>query len=389
MSKKVLLLVVVLLVAMITNMLASESRIMALGNAQGFVRDNTDVFKYPGSIFKYVKNADVELRTQGFENNWSIGVNLPMYKNVLGVYLNRPTNIDVNWYLNHSDYSYGDLDITKKIQFLYGFGNIFAAGFGMAMDSNVEPLTSKKNLTMTAMYMEFTGGMSTEKIDVGAFLNIPVAAVENEVSKEKEAFGGVGIGVNGRYFVSEAPKLTTMALADLELHGLGNEIKQGSTTLKYSNGDFLFDFGVGANYKVDDKNNLIMGLYPLKIVSYSETTPNATDSDKEDTYSESYIYIPEYKIAFETQLASWLTGRVGACQDFYFYGESDKVNGQDEINASSYGSSFNAELGFGIQFKRFTIDGVLIDALLFDGPDFVGGTGPGMTSKLSIGYDFN
>lgn len=391
MSKKLLLLMGLLLIAMMSNLIASESRLVSLGNTEGFIRDNTDVYKYPGTIYKYVKNANVELTGQGNQTNWNIGVNLPLNQFVLGVYLNRPTDINLNNYLYHSDYGFNNLDISKKIQFLLGFGNGLAAGFGMAFDSKTDPEPSdvKKNIVMSAMYFEFNGGMSNEKMDLGAFLKMPIAGIENEVSKEEDGLAGIGLGVNGRYFISEGPKLTTMALGNLEISSIAEERKTGAIKRKHTDGHFLLDMGLGANYNVDANNCLILGVYPLRIDSYSWTNPNSADPKKEDAFSTGYVYLPKYKVAFESRIASWLTGRVGVCQDFFFYSYSEKYNGQPEEVNGFYASSFDAQLGFGMNFKRFTIDGVLTDALLFDGPDFIGGTGPGMSSKLSIGYDFN
>ncbi|MBM4399076.1 MAG: hypothetical protein FJ041_01925 [Candidatus Cloacimonetes bacterium] len=389
MSKKVLVLLGLLLIVLISNLCATESRIMALGNMQGFTRDNTDVFIYPGTIFKYLKSADVELRGQGMQSNWSIGTNMPLSSFVVGAYLNRPTGIDLDAYLNHSNYTAGNLDIQKKVQFLLGLADKYAVGFAMAMDSYSNPLPSKKELSMSAMYFEFNGGMSTDNVDLGASISVPMASVENESTKEEDALTGFGFNANARYFIYQGSKLTTTALGNFGFSTIGEENKAGSSKAEYSYGQFMFDVGIGAEYKIAENNNLIFGVYPFKYAVYSNTVPNSSNVNEDDKYSMSYLYLPQYKMAFESQILSWLKGRVGANQDFYFYNYTEEEYNQDEVSWKRYSSAFNAYLGFGIKFKRFTVDGVVNDAFLFNGPDFIGGTAPGISSKLSVSYDYN
>jgi len=166
MSRKVLLLITMLLIVTITSIMATESRITSLGNPSGFIRDNTDIFYYPATIFNYSNRIDLELRGEGNIGDWSIGVNLPMYKNVLGVYLNRSTGFDIDDYFytdyKHSDYDWNDLNIRKKIQFLYGFKEKYGIGLGMSIDNNTTPVGADvtKNVTMSAKYFELLGGIS-------------------------------------------------------------------------------------------------------------------------------------------------------------------------------------------------------------------------------------
>jgi hypothetical protein len=266
-------------------------------------------------------------------------------------------------------------------------------GFSMAMDSKSDPTPSdpKKNISMSAMYLGFSGGLSTQRMDLGANIDIPIASVSNEVTKEEEALLGIGLGLNGRLFLKDTPSMKYLVLADFGFNSTANVYKANENADDVTNGEgtLLLDLGLGLNYSPSENSTLIFGLYPIKIESFSIVTPNATHNDENDTNTDTYIYIPEYKIAFETQLTSWLTGRVGACQDFYFSNNTIKIYDNDAVSSGEYNSNFNAQLGFGVNFKRFTMDGVISDALLFDGPDFVGGTGPGMSSKLSIGYSFN
>jgi hypothetical protein len=92
-------------------------------------------------------------------------------------------------------------------------------------------------------------------------------------------------------------------------------------------------------------------------------------------------------LALESSILPWLTARVGARQNYVFYSVKDE--GEDEIEEdSSYDSEFVMNLGLGFNFGRFTIDTVLEKDFLHNGPDFIGGNGNGLASKISLTYSY-
>ncbi|PKN73577.1 MAG: hypothetical protein CVU50_02350 [Candidatus Cloacimonetes bacterium HGW-Cloacimonetes-3] len=390
MNRKALLLLFVVLALFASSIFATESRMAALGNPFGFIRDNTDISAYPGVINQYERNLRAELGMSG--SSWKLGANLPFMNNVLGVYLNTDTDVNVDMYfqngMNH--YNTGDLNISKKIQFYYGFMEKFGVGFGMAIDSKVEDFADNpdKQAEMGATYFEISGGMSDEKLDVGAAIAIFGAGNTNDFDVVENSMGGFGFSANGRYFVMESDYFDLVGAANLMIHTGSNEYKASAATTSTTDMSGInFDLGVGMNYKFDENNKLIFGFKPLRIKteSWTESVTNVTGEDKG---GEAWMYIPTYTIGLESQIKPWLTGRIGATQNYAFHAESYDPDGVNVDEDADYQSNFTADMGLAFEIGNFTIDTVLSRTLLHDGPNFIGGKSNGLASMVSINYNY-
>ncbi|MCK9310353.1 MAG: hypothetical protein M0P99_08780 [Candidatus Cloacimonetes bacterium] len=386
MNRKALLLLFVVLALSVSSVFATDSRMTALGNPFGFIRDNSDISAYPGVINMYERNLRGELGMSS--SDWKIGANLPFMGNTLGVYLNTDTNIDVDdFFTTWNHYSTGDLDISKKIQFYYGFMEKFGVGFAMAMDSKKKDLTgvADKFANLSATYFELTGGMSDEKMDIGAGIGFWGASSKNDIDANEATLGGFGFSAQGRYFVMENDDFDFVASANLAINSNSQEDKTAASNSTVDVSMMLFDLGVGMNYKFDAKNSIIVTMKPLSFKSegWEQKDPSATDKG-----SESWMYIPTYSIGLESQIKPWLTGRVGASQHYAFYSDKYDPAGTTNSEDSEYLSGFNMDMGLAFKFNKFTVDTVLSKTLLHDGPDFIGGRSPGLASMVSVDYNF-
>ena len=117
-------------------------------------------------------------------------------------------------------------------------------------------------------------------------------------------------------------------------------------------------------------------------------------SQDEDFFkdTETFIYVPEYHLGLEAELAKWLTGRIGAHQRYWFelYKEEERLvdDSWRTTEWSRYGSDFNMNIGLGFKFGNFMIDTVLEHDFLFKGPEFIGGEASGLATKISVNYQF-
>lgn len=397
MNRKALLLLFVVLALAASSIFATESRMAALGNPFGFIRDNTDISAYPGVINQYERNLRAELGTSG--SDWKLGANLPFLNNVLGVYLNTDTDVDVDTYFFNgvNNYNSSDLDISKKIQFYYGFMEKFGVGFGMAIDSRVKDIGNNpdKEAEMGANYFEISGGMSDEKLDIGAAIDIWGASNSNDLDEKEHSLGGFGFGAQGRYFVMENDNFDLVGIANLMFSSKSNEYKSSATTTwTKDESSMMFDLGAGMNYKFDENNKLIFGFKPLRIKSesYTENWKNSAPpaSSSEDKGDESWMFIPTYTIGLESQILPWLTGRIGGTQEYAFHGSSSDPNGDNNTteNADYQSTGFEANMGLAFEFGNFTIDTVLSKTLLHSGPEFIGGNASGLASMVSVNFNY-
>ncbi len=385
MKSRVLFALVMALLLTATGLMASEARMVALGSPHGFVRDNTDIFVYPGLMNRYNKLIMGEMDNSAATATWTLGANLPVMGNVFGLYLNKPTGVDVDQMLGfHSDYAIGDLDISRKITMLFGFMDTFGVGFAMAIDSETTPATATKDIEKKANFFEVKGGMSTDMMDAGLNVYMAAASTLNDDTKEEETAGIFGFGLNGRYFVRDEADFTMMATLGFDLQMYSSEYKAApaAATVEDSQMDMMFDFGVGANWKIANAHTIIAAVKPIKFETSAYEAPN------EDKTTFTSIYVPEYYLGVESQIAKWLVGRVGANQSYEFGSMKFEPKGGTTVESSGYDSDFEMCLGLGFKFGNFMIDTVIKNNLLFDGPEFIGGAASGLASHVSIVYNF-
>jgi len=403
---------IVTLVLIGTGLLATESRMTALGNPYGFIRDDTDIFIYPGAMHSYNKTIIAEMNNSSSKADWTLGATLPILNYKLGIYMNRATGVDIDDYLtvnnfDHSDYLAGELDIAKKVEFLFGFMDNFAVGFGTAVDYMTDPVyytvppsteVKVKYLNKSASHYTLFGGMSNQKLDLGARINLSGAVVENEYSKEETAAAIMDIILNGRYYVVDNDALALMAKGGFALSSSVIEytpVQPANSTIKSreeTESAMMLDTGIGANFKVTDHSTVILGLTPVALYSRSletPTYPTIPDSTYTDTYKMSYFLFPAYNIGVESQICSWLKGRIGAKQSYRHYSMEDEERMWPSVpvyDPTWYSKSFDINLGLAFKFGKFCVDAVVVQDLLFQGPNFIGGDSQGLASKVSVTY---
>lgn len=401
MRHKLMFFLIPAFVLIVGTLFATESRMAGLGFPYGYIKDNSEISVYPGAIHRYKTVVIGELPTPGTETNWTLGANMPYQNYVGGVYLNTATNLNVDNYLydtlSHSLYRLGDLDISKKIQFYLGLQEKYGIGFGMAIDNNKDDIADDPDVKRksSACYFDLSGGISTDLYDAGLKIKYAGGSAENdspEYKKFKDEFYLLGLDLAGRYYFKQTNDLDLMYI----INGYFNlsskktdiaDMDDNPVERKIDGTDFMIEAGAGLNYKINDVNTIIFGFKPIRFVSdHKKGSVAGSDVSAELTYN--YTYVPEYNLALESSILPWLTARVGARQNYVFYSVKDD-EGEDEIEEdSSYDSEFVMNLGLGFNFGRFTIDTVLEKDFLHNGPDFIGGNGNGLASKISLTYSY-
>jgi len=398
MNRKSLVLLLISLVLVASGLFATDSRMTALGYPYGFIRDDTDIHTFPSTIFRYNRSVTGELLTAGNSLEWTIGTNVPLKANVLGFYLNLPTQVDLDGHINWPGF---DLDLSRKVQFYYGFKDKFALGFGMAIDSEkntreIDATNTDYTEDLSAHYFEISAGMSVDKMDLGAKIYLRGASAgddDNNAIVDESSHSGLGITLGGRYFIQENNSLDLVALANLGFESMGDKVEYGAGNAEEetSYSRLGFGLGVGADYKIAPNHHIVLTVKPINLISMSSTNTNSVNND-EFKDGLSLVFLPEYSLGVESQITKWLTGRVGANQRYVFWKiseESEYSSGNDEIETwANYDSFFDMNLGLALHFGKFTVDTVFTKSLLHDGPDFIGGQTAGLANQVSVKFEF-
>jgi hypothetical protein len=396
MNKKV----VVLLLAglfIITSVFATQTRMSGLGNPYGLIEDDTDVFTYPATIFNYSGVVVGELQQldaseEDISVNWAMSANIPILEYKLGVYLNQDTEIDL------SDWG-SDLDVSKSVEFNFGFMDKFAIGFGTSVDYQAEDeypvpndtLTSSFKNEPTANFYSFFGGYSANNMDFG--FRVKMANAEDVVNNEHFEMSNTAFELNGRQILKPSNNLEIIVKAgfSMDMTEFNYEDNQGDKLQDTNSTETTLDLGFGLQVKANDNNKIIFGVTPFIYNPSSFEVTNYTNSTSSKAENEvNALFFPEYNLAVESKICSWLTGRMGANQTYAHV--TDKMNynsdTMEDTEDTYYHKDYYMNLGLTFSFGNFCVDSLLQQELLFDGPNFLGGKSNGLASDISVKYKF-
>ena len=361
----------------LTDLCATETRVGSMGGVGFYLRDNSNIFVFPGTFLDYQNQVVGEFRVKNDDQFYSIGAHIPVSSSTaVGAYLNSPLNLIVpggvidNVELNRaSDIFYG----TKMDNFNLGIN------LRIGMDKYTSDADS---LTESARYIAVGAGISNKKMDLGLLLEFPGASLE-EGSLERN-YSGFGIGFNGRFWLEKKGKFQLLPLVYGYYGTSSREIKPGGggTTQETDYGNLQLAGGLGINYELNDDNLIVLGLEAIGYSNYSTDVKDAGES------SISTMTLPGIYLGIESKVVDWCIARLGAAQVFQSTTFTSKPDGGDETETTSYETQFKMTFGLGIMFGNFLLDAAINEGLLFDGPNFISGTQEPIASRLSITYSF-
>ena len=356
---------------------ATETRVGSMGGVGFYMRDNSNIFVFPGTFYSYQNQVVGELRVKNDDYYYSIGIHLPVASNtVVGVYLNSPLNLIIPAGV------VGNVELDRASDLFYGTKlKNFDLGINLriGMDKYTNDVDS---LTESARYIGIGAGISNEKMDLGLLLEFPGASQEE--GRLESSWSGFGVRFNGRYWLEKKGKFQLIPLVFGYFGSSSREINPGggAPTLETDYSNLQLAGGLGINYELNDDNLIVIG---FEAIGYSKLNTDVKDVGES---SVSTMTLPGIYMGIESKIADWLIGRLGAAQVFQSTTYTSKPQDGDETETTSYSTEFKMTFGVGITFGSFLLDMAINEGLLFDGPNFISGTQEPIASRLSITYAF-
>jgi hypothetical protein len=364
------------------NLSATETRVVSMGGVGFYTKDNSNIFFYPGAISMYTGQVVGELRSKNNNSTYSVGVHYPINDNsVFGIYLNRPTgfvlpgNIVSQVELTHTtDLFYGK----KMSQFDLGLR------LALSLDSYKSDTLEKES----AHYFALGAGISNEVMDLGLLAEMPGISRKSHYNTDhkwyEDKWNGIAFGVSGRMFYGEKTKI--VPLVNLKFSSTtadrGILLPAPPDTGKVDYKTFDLGLGVGLNHQIDNNNLLVMGLEVFGLSSLKQSVKDAYDSTTQVTT------LPGLYLGLESQINSWLTGRVGAAQVFQATKDTYKPHTGAKRETTTRSSDYKLYFGIGLHFGSFLLDAAINEGLFFDGPNVISGLNNQVANRLSLTYKF-
>jgi hypothetical protein len=362
---------------------ATETRVGSMGGVGFYMRDNSNIFLFPGTFYKYSDQVVGELRIKQNQSFYTVGAHLPVSNTAqVGIYLNSPLSWEIPIEMGIDEV---ELSRTTDIFFGTQLENFdLGVALKIAMDSYNDQITDDLEEKQSASYFELAAGISNEKMDLGLIFGLPSA--NRDLDPEKRSWGGFGVGFNGRYWLGNKNflfKFVPLIVANYA--SLSGELDPGIPGSTKSEVDYgLLDLaaGIGINYEIDENNLIVVG---IEAIGYSSETRNVKDVEEE---SRTTLILPGIYMGVESHISSWLIGRLGAAQVYQKITEKYTPEGGNTDEESFFDKEFKMTFGLGIMFGRFLLDARINEGLLFEGPNFISGTFQEMAYTLSITYNF-
>lgn len=356
---------------------ATETRVGSMGGVGFYMRDNSNIFVFPGTFYSYQNQVVGELRVKNDDYYYSIGIHLPVAtKTVIGAYLNSPLNLNIPAGV------VGNVELDRASDLFYGT-KLDNFDLGINLRVGMDKFTSDADtLEESARYIGIGAGLSNEKMDLGVLLEFPSASLEE--GSFESSWSGFGIGFNGRFWLEKKGKFQLLPLVYGYYGSSSREIKPGggATTSETDYSNLQLAGGLGINYELNDDNLIVIG---LEAIGYSKLSQEVKDGGES---SVSTMTLPGIYMGIESKICDWLIGRLGAAQVFQSTTYTSKPQDGDETETTSYSTEFKMTFGVGITFGSFLLDMAINEGLLFDGPNFISGTQEPIASRLSITYAF-
>ena len=362
--------------------IATETRVGSMGGVGFYIRDNSNIYVFPGTFYTYSNQVIGELRVKEADYFYSVGAHLPVSSNAqIGVYLNSP----LFWSIPGGVVEDVTLDRTTDIFFGTRLSN-FDLGLALrvAMDKDEDQIDPDTKSTESAQYFEIAGGISNEMMDLGLMFGLPSASYE--LDDFKTSWGGFGASFNGRFWLKQKGLLFQfLPLIVANYASTSSEFDMGIPGVDKIEVDYGFlelSAGLGINYQINQDNLIVLG---LEAIGYRQESEKVKDGDEGTRTS---MVLPGIYMGIESQISSWLIGRLGAAQTYTSITDTYKPDVGDEEEETNFEKEFKMTFGVGIEFGNFLLDAAINEGLLFAGPNIISGTFQDFAYRLSITYNF-
>ncbi|MBN2102820.1 hypothetical protein JW835_02165 [bacterium] len=365
----------ILCLVMAMPVLATETRVGSMGGIGYYIRDNSNIFYFPGTLMQYKNQAVAELRAKNNDDLYTIGFHMSSSSSsVFGAYLNRPLNLpqDILGSVTPS------LSLDRCASVFYG-GQLSSINYGIifsiAMDKEEED-TGSNDVKESASYFGLTAGASTDDADLGLTIEFPSASYE--MGSSDKTWGGLGLGLNGRYFSQQTAEMEVVLLGTF-YYGFAKQ-EQGSSEIDYTR--LQLGLGAGINYQATKNNMLVLALEAFGL----DMDKSAVEDGDETT--ETTTTLPGIYIGVESKIKPWFIARLGARQVYESYKEATDPEYGDDTEDTDFRSSFGVTFGLGIVMGGLELDALFNEGILFDGPNVISGQTNTLANRISLTYHF-
>jgi hypothetical protein len=414
--KRLIILSIAIFLLAFTGSFATMTRVLTMGDANGIVHDEANIWYFPSTLYDYPEMAIGEFSLYNYydedyyEDFTDIGVHYKFGEKkpfVLGVYFTRQQPYSPNVYIPWGwQFSVPD---NKRIDLFYArmlgnhkFGLHFnyihssskyendttAAGDG-SINHSEEGITSYSfNLGLTPNNGNF---------DLAAGIKLLTWTDKNwRGEDETKPDGNIALDVLARYFYQVDQKVTLVPYAGFMTEKQGVKLF-GHTNYPDTLPDTFYQknsitystiaLGLGLNY-TPAAGILAIGDFGIMLdKSHYKYEPMDTgDYIEEDKYD--YTTVPYFRVGIDAVVFKWMDLRLGGTSYWQSYKQDYEYTRQNPYTfkyRQSYVSN-DTYLGAGFHWGNFYADTYINPSLITNGFNFISGESEPMNFQVSLKY---
>ncbi len=367
--------------------MASQTRVLTMGEVNGIVKDDANIWIFPQTISEYPNLFTAEFDGDYF---WQAGANFGFGEDekawVLGAYFSQ----------EDFDHYYFDLDNSDedhRINLFYGRelgGKPFGMNFGYYGGGSENADTDvANNWNESFSRYEFTFGY-TPMPELELSAGFAMSTWTDEVSDgtalidQTAPDGNSDFFLMGRYWMAPRGNCTPLIHGGFYSSKAGIEDYDGTGTLTNTDNysETMFELGMAMNY---DGGSDVLVVSDFGFTFANEKWESAPVGGTATEYKESNIALPFFKIGIDAKVFEWMDFRAGVTNHWVGW----KGEQTDEEETWS-GAETNTYLGAGFHWGNFEIDARIDENFIEDGPYFISGDDTNnMFEMVTINYFFN
>ncbi len=358
---------------------ATETRVLTLGNANHYVKDDYNIFIFPSAINSYKSMVVGEVDPNGFYR-FGVHYDVGEENGVIGMYFDQ-TEYALEGFMPNVD---GNGIVEERLNLFYGRPLMdYLIGLNLTInresklvDGNPNDKSEESN---TGIGIRL--GMSmVENLDLSlsymtkSFVNKDNAG--DDITKP-ESNMEIDLMAGYRYQLNDEVWLVPHALFGIGSMGYsipnGNKETWSSTT---------FDLGCGVNINPDENILLLFdfGFYREGITHKTEPPAGSSVEEKE-----SELRLPYFRAGLEGNVTKWWDVRFGV--ERFWQGMSDEHPvGTDTETIKEGQTETTTYIGSGFTFGNLAIDIQLDPQFILRGPNFVSGQQGDIAQRASVKY---
>ncbi len=394
--KKLFLLMLTMAVAVSFAMpaMATDARVMALGNTQNYLEDDYNIFAWPATLPSYANLVMIglcgdpdyccEYYYPYYANGWEgyycqtimggiLGLGEDNKYGALGMFFFEGTPginpIPYSEFYGAWEFEYLFAStIYNKFNVLWGY-DMEGLSFGFNFE-RADQMWKEENDVEYENKHAYTKFAASVRFDVGeagyadlAF-NVAFASMTDTLDGygERTEDGNMLWGVQGRMFYEYSEMFTFVPYIGVSMFDFSTKVQRNSEDYAdyyYGEKGMMFNTGFGIDMTVNEDNMLLFAIEPYSFGKFEPSEP----PDGVEAWGK-VVYFPRFRLALESDVKDWLTFRAGCVKELQktevFYSYED-----DESTYTDTCGDFYYMMGLGFHIGDFDIDCVVNNELPF------------------------